>query len=946
MKYHKLLQLIFVVIGIPLGVTLAKYAFATTDGTEQNCQASVQQPSSTPSRLDITNHVDCSGTLFSQPSAGIQTDQIPSPSQTQNQNDEQNVDQIDGQNENQNQQNQDLNTENMSSSHILHTNEYYINPVNAANILGWIPTKNNVCRGYFGQPAMLSSYPHPLAMSELPSQISSSGPTLFSRTGPSVLLNDVIYSQPGRIATADKAIIYRNSETGRLELIHLSGNVRLLENGMSVAGPYGNLNLASGTANFGPAAYHIMESPNQFHHFTQTYNGWGQTHGMHRHPDGMIDLYHTTYTTCAPESHPPWQIFASHVRLDHDNAVGHAYNAVLKFKGVPVFYLPYYTFPLNSDRKSGFLTPTPAYSTNNGFGLRWPYYWNLAPNYDMLITPRLMSKRGLQVNDLIRYLTHRSYTELYGSFIPHDFAFASFRQDTLDNPPDTGHVNPTPFLNELESDSANRGFVSLLNDTHFSDNWTAHLVSNYVTDPYYFRDFGNVYGNALNDQLLNQADIGYGGNHWNLYTMIQGFQTLHLIDDAASSVRNQYTRLPEVDLNGNYPNFLAGLVAQLSAQSVNFVYHSDFNPVTDTMPIGERLHVMPSLSRPFNWTAGYITPQISLDSTSYEAQDAITGDETSRESVEASRNLPVANIDSGLYFQREWAHLGLNGYEQTLEPRLMYLYVPYQNQDQYPVFDTQILNFSYDQIFSLNRFSSFDRLENANQVSMGVTSRFLNSATTMPKLQVDFGTIYYISPPKVCLNSANCEATYNVIPSDADWSPIVSDISYNFLPGWTSSAGYAWNPETNSTDNGYLDLSFHKDPLHIIRFGYQFYATNGNSTDAYGLSNNTNNVYTGAGWPITEKLSALGYVFYNFSKERADQYYAGLQYDTCCWAIRTVMQRDWTGNSQNADGSIDNQYDTLYTVQLELKSLGNVGSGSSKTLINNTLPGFFNPFVN
>ena len=821
------------------------------------------------------------------------------------------------------------------------------NQADIGKLLGWVPNKTNLCRGSFQQPITLEENKNPPPLETLPSQISAAGPTLFTRDGPSILTKNVVYSQPGRLATADRAVIYRDPNTGKLQLIHLSGNVHLLEYGILIIGPKGDLDLATGELNFGPnIAYHILESPERFH-FQHSYDGWGQASTIERHPNGIIDLYHATYTTCAPETHPDWQLVSKHVQLDHDHAVGHAYNSFLKFKGIPVFYLPWYSFPLNSDRKSGFLLPNFDYSSSGGFGIRQPYYWNIAPNFDMLVSPRIMSKRGVQLNDLIRYLNHQSYTEFYASFIPDDQAFENFKEDTLTNPPNTGFVNPQPYLDELQGDSDNRGYFSINNVTHFNPDWTAHVIGNYVTDAYYFRDFGDVYGNANDDQLLNQGDIEYSGNNWELYGMLQGFQTLHLITNAGEDVQSQYMRLPEFDFNANYPIF-EGLDAGLSGQSVNFVYSSDFIPDTTSMPVGERVHLMPSLSRSFNWVAGYLTPQIALDSTTYDAEDAIIWPETTRTDVDASRNLPVADIDSGLYFQRNW-HLGTTGFTQTLEPRLFYLYVPYQNQDQYPVFDTQLLAFSYDQLFSLNRFSGVDRLENANQVSMGLTSRFLNSYSSWQKIKMDLGAIYYFTPPKVCLNSLNCQnSTYNVVPKDADWSPIVTDLTYYPLPGWSLTNSYAYNPEIGRTDNDQSSINYSYDDLHILRAGYQYIRSTSTSTDQYGFSNNTKDVFSGVGWGLTEKLSALSYVFYNFSKERFDQYYAGLQYDTCCWALRTLVQRNWTGNTPNNNsdpsGGVTNQFDTVYTVQLELKSLGSFGTGSGKTLVERTIGGFSSPF--
>ncbi len=664
-----------------------------------------------------------------------------------------------------------------------------------ATLLQWVsdPYADNLCHGYYYEPQALGTKP-PGSIFNLPTQITAKGPSTYSEHGESILTKDVEFTQPGRIAKADKAIIYRG-EDGRISYIDLKGHMELREPGKLLVGPGGTIHLNQNTVESGPIAYHVYEDPTQFKHFQRAYDAWGTADKSYRDSAGIIRLWHASYTTCAPTSPIPWQVKAERIILDRKRGFGTAYNVTLNFFGAPFFYSPIYTFPIDNRRKTGFLTPDLGYSSTNGWQISLPFYLNLAPNYDLTLTPKYIQERNFQFNSLFRYLiSPENEGNIYLSFLPADSWFGQYRDNTLKNPPvGISPTNLRAYLNDLNGDRELRGFFHSDQSFKFNENWTAHFNLNYVTDDYYFRDFGNTYGDIVANQLLNQVDTEYQGKHWNFIALFQGYQSLNRIDQALTNPAiTQYMRLPEIDFGGEYANLAGGTNFQLSGQSVNFVYQSEYTHYL-TNANRRTAAFAPTFSRPFVGSAGYFIPQLALDSTSYVAEQAVPDEIGSRPAFNASRNLPIFDIDSGFYLDRHM-QLGDHPYLQTVKPRFFYLYVLYLNQNKYPNFDTQLLPFSFAKLFDINRFTSYDRLENANQISIGLTSRLLDENNFSQKFKLETGFGYYFQSPKVCLDPNNCqESTFSHISPDSHVTPIVGQITYYPREHWSTTASYAWD---------------------------------------------------------------------------------------------------------------------------------------------------------
>lgn len=784
-----------------------------------------------------------------------------------------------------------------------------------ANALGWVKTDDpsNLCKGYFTEPVVLNENPRPGAPDTLPTTITASGASKFIANGESIIEGNVVLTQPGRVVKADKAYVYRNGETGHITVVELFQHVSLEEHGKRILGSHALLNLEDNTWLIDDVLYHIYRVQKK----SGDINSWGEARLVKQEASGLLDLEEASFSNASPVN-PAWKIKARKLVLNREEGWGKAYHATLKFFKTPVFYFPYYSFPIDNRRKTGVLQPTMGYSKENGADFSLPVYFNLAPNYDWMLTPRLMTERGVQFNNLFRYLTPKTDGSIYLSYLPNDQGFQSFKNEVLGLYPDNSTYQT--YLNQLNDDSNNRGFISMKQTTVFNEEWKSNLNINYVTDAYYFQDFGssggfgsNGAGNVLSNQLLNQYDIKYTGEHWVFTSLVQAYETLHPINQPTNN--DQYRRLPEFDLNGNYPELWKGLGVSLESQAVNFGYQSDFTP---DQPIGQRAHVRPGINLPINWAAAYVIPEVQWDTTAYAVQQAAASQANT-----TVRNIPMVNIDSGIYLDRQfkWAS---HQYTQTFEPEFFYLYVPFQNQNQIPVFDTQLQPFTINQLFATNAFTGFDRIQNANQVSLGLSSRFLDRETGEQKLSASMGVINYFQRPQVCLTSS-------CTPTSENFSPIVGQLSYNPSSHWTATVNMAWDPNIKQTNNSSLGLNYNAGQNRTATLNYQFVR------GTPGVAN-SDQVQTGGSWPLAYHWSTLAYLNYNLTQHYAQNVYAGLEYDSCGWALRLISSRNFTGTLPTG-----NQYDTVYYVQLQLTGLGSLGTHKSQGLLS-TLPGYQNTF--
>ncbi|MGP1609469.1 MAG: LPS-assembly protein LptD, partial [Burkholderiales bacterium] len=411
----------------------------------------------------------------------------------------------------------------------------------------------------------------------------------------------------------------------------------------------------------------------------------------------QIRLKSSTYTTCQP-GNDDWYARTSELKLDYDREVAEGTNGTVYFLGVPILYTPWLSFSLNNERKSGFLSPTFGSTSKSGLELTLPYYWNIAPDMDATISPRVLSKRGIQLNTELRYLA------------------SSYR----------GEAHVELLQNDKGHNGEDRYGLSLVHTQSFANGLSAAINYNRVSDNNYFTDLSSRVANTSQTQLLQQGVLGYGTEWWNVTANAQSYQTLQ--PDPKNRVGAPYRMLPQITLNARQPDLYRTDTSFLG-QYTSFV-HPD-----STMDEGQRTVLYPQVALPYITPGWYVTPKLGIHASQYSLTRRAPGS-VGPESI--SRTLPVFSVDSGMTFERP-SNWFSRDYTQTLEPRLFYVNVPYRDQSKIPIFDSGLAQFNFAQIFSENQFAGQDRISDANQLTAAVTSRLIDPASGNEIMRAMFG---------------------------------------------------------------------------------------------------------------------------------------------------------------------------------------------------------------
>lgn len=780
-----------------------------------------------------------------------------------------------------------------------------------AQCLSWAddPTLST-CRGAYTPITVTPWSDNPEAI-----QIKADDVSLYAQ-GRSQLSGHVQVQQQQRIISAETAYVYRDANTNQVTKVELLGEVRFIEPGRLMVARKATLNPQDQSGTVEDVLYRF--TTNRMH---ATLPSWGRARLIERFANKNYELHQATYTTCLPHQES-WHIEAQDIKLNPTTGDGIAKNATLKVGQVPVFYSPYLTFPFTNARKSGFLMPLAGYTNVGGFDAALPYYWNMAPNYDAVITPHLYTRRGMMMGESFRYLTTNSTGSITAQVLPKDHAFGEFLED---------HRQQFPQLDDV---STNRWSVLMHDSTKLMQNLSLNVDFQQVSDDYYLQDFSTNLGILTQNQLLRQGDVTYFTDHWLMRGMLQSYQTLHPINQAP--IADAYQRLPQLAATGNYYDLPMGFNTNIITQ---FDYFKWPNSITN-VPQGPRYHLNPILSWPHLASWGYSTPSVEFVENYYDVNYGIP----TMPGQTFNRTIPRYSLDNGLFFERSFYAFD-TPYTQTLEPRLFFLYVPYHGQSQIPVFDSGYMIFNTDQLFRTNRFSGFDRIADANQMSYAVTTRWLSETTGLEKASLTVGQISYFDNRRVqlCYNPVgpcvDSPLTLGYLSPVASTSPIASHGAYRFNAFWSVTGDYVWDTFTQATNNGNLNLHYQSPDNQLLTLGYT-YLVNGNLLPAANGRPENNALHQGTiavAAPITDRWSTLGAFSYNISKGYSMLELIGLQYENCCWATRLMGGRTFMDLNPN---NFKPQYNNNVYFQVLLKGLGSVANSNPSSVINTTFPGY------
>ncbi|TAK73370.1 MAG: LPS-assembly protein LptD [Gammaproteobacteria bacterium] len=819
-----------------------------------------------------------------------------------------------------------------------------------AKDLGWVKSDENHCGGYYLEPSF--AYPVQLENGGLIETTGQQG--FFSFHGTSVLEGKVTINRAGQQITANKAFLYRDPATGKINAIDLIGDVHLREPNTLIIGKEGHYNFQTNAKSLTDATYRttmllknkaaaptppVSQAATQKARKVTGLTAWGKAYQFSQTQPKVYDLTNVSYTTCPP-TNPIWHVQASHMVLNKNTGRGYATHARILIKNIPVFYTPYINFPIDNRRQTGFLWPRFGISNKQGPYFQAPFYWNMAPNYDMTITPNILTKRGIQLSDNFRYLTETSSGNIDLSVLPHDQFFSDFQTASKEQFSDSTDPTTQSELNRLLSATSTRTSFFWRDNSQYNDHWSSHVDFNYASDDYYLQDFGSGLNESTQNQLLQQGDLYYKSDHWNFTGRVQGYQTLNPITENGTAVATQYRRLPELVLSGDYPDQAYGLEYFID----NDITHFDIlkTPGATTIPpIGNRINVQPGFNLPLYWPYFYMNPRFQVALTDYNLQQVSDTDTP----ASIHRAVPIFDVATGLSLYRNINLFG-QGFQQTLEPQIYYTYIPYRDQSDIPIFDTNVTTLTYDQLFNYNRFSGLDRIGDANQISAGLTTRLIDRETGLEKVRAAIGEIVYFADRRVTLcNSASECSDYPGNPVNSQrLSPASGTLDYHVNPVWKVSGNAIWNPTTKQVDNSTIGLNYQPDPLRAINLGYGF-ARNGDPFSGVSTGNTSDNNLKltdfSFSWPLTRDISSVGRWSHDWNTNHFQDLIYGVQYDACCWAVRIVASRTFVGVDPSNNNTL--LYDSGFYIQFALKGLGNVGSGDPTSLLS-TIGGYNTQF--
>ncbi len=631
-------------------------------------------------------------------------------------------------------------------------------------------------------------------------------------------------------------------------------------------------------------------------------------------PQGILDLRGVRFTSC-PVADQSWELSARDLSLDTTRQFGTGRGAVVDFQGVPILYLPWFSFPLSNERKSGFLFPSAGNNSVNGFELQVPYYWNAAPNADLTFSPMIYTERGVDLAGETRFLTDDQSGELQWHFLPDDQRFGSEQQALVAEAQEAD-------LPVSSIGSSDRSFVTFHDVANLPNDLRVQVDAANVSDPLYFQDFGTGPESTSTAFLQRLAEITYRDENWNLGAAAQQYQPvsveLPVPTEYLPDEYRPYARAPWLWADGDYTWGPAELLHYgVDSELVDFI-RSGLS--------GWRLDLMPHVGLDYEDPGYFLRSTFDWKYTQYELGDTLPSEDRA-----PSRSLPITSFDTGLKLERPWE----DDRTLTLEPRLLYLYVPYRDQDDLPLFDTALPDLNSVELFRDNRYVGDDRISDADQVTLGLTSRLLASDTGQQFLSATLGQAYYLQTPRV-------ELPGETLDGRAD-SDLVGEFVLSAYKNWNVDANLEWNPSASQEERTFLQLQFKPADESVINVAYRYQrdvvlpsalAPPGevptalppaaNYPASFTESQSLNQSEVSTAWPIWGGFHLLGRWVYDLNSHEGIDRLAGFEYRACCWRVRLLYRRYLI----NGTG----QQDTAFMFQIQLSGLAGVGPATDAFL--------------
>ena len=622
--------------------------------------------------------------------------------------------------------------------------------------------------------------------------------------------------------------------------LHLEGDVRYEDSGTQILSQSAEFAYQTGRIRFEGAEFSLGNN-----------NSRGAADAIEINQNGKLILDNVEYTSCPPGSED-WLMQGSSIELDTHTGVGTAKGMKLRFKGVPILYAPYLSFPIGDARKSGVLTPEIGSSGRSGTEIRVPWYWNIAPNYDATIMPRLLTSRGTQLAAEFRYITDSNRGTIAADILPDDDMTNSARHQ-----------------------------VWVEHETMFRNGWRNQIEFREVSDSQYYEDLGGSLSSSSITHLNRNLRLDYQSRNFSILGQVQDYQT---IDDAILPDQEPYQRLPQVLLRGGW-NVPMGLRFGVVGEVVNFD--------RDVGVTGWRFNVAPKLELPITQPGWFITPAIEFDYTQYDLKDTSAGRVT-----DPSRSVPISSLDVGMILERS---MKTSNRIQTIEPRFLYVNIPFRDQDQLPVFDTITPDINLVQLYRKNRYIGIDRIGDTEQLSAGVTTRVLDISTGRELMSATIGQTRYFDDRMVTLPG--------LATATSETSDYIAQLRFSLFKNVNFDIGHQWGTDTTKSE---ARLQYRPANNKILNLAYRFRRDSLEQGDVSWS------------WPLSSHWNFVGRYNFSFRDDEVLEQFFGLEYESCCWGLRLVSRR----HISTRDGTRDSSFG----LQLVLKGMTNVGTAADKLL--------------
>ena len=695
---------------------------------------------------------------------------------------------------------------------------------------------------------------------------------------------------------ADEVQLHQKQPEGAVEpvrTVDALGNVHYDDNQVILKGPKAWSNLNTKDTNVWEGDYQMVGR-----------QGRGKADLMKQRGENRYTILENgSFTSCLPGSNT-WSVVGSEVIHDREEQVAEIWNARFKLGPVPVFYSPYLQLPVGDKRRSGFLIPNAKYSTTNYFEFYLPYYWNIAPNMDATITPHYIHKRGnIMWENEFRYLTQAGAGLMELDYLPSDKVFQ-------DEHPTEGDKHRWLFYWQ------HAGVMDQV--------WRFNVDYTKVSDSSYFNDFSSKYGSSTDGYATQKFSVGYAVQNFDATVSTKQFQ---VFSDQSTPT---YGAEPQLDVNW-YQNNVGPFDTRVYAQAVHFV-----NTDSD-MPEATRVHLEPTINLPWSNDWASLNTEAKLMATHYQQKNVDNYNTTNNAHLEESvnRTLPQFKMDGKLIFERDMGLLA-DGYTQTLEPRMQYLYVPYRDQSNIQNYDSSLLQSDYSGLFRDRTYGGLDRIASANQLTTGVTTRVYDDAA-VERFNVSVGQIYYFTESRTGDDNINWEKDNKT--GSLVWA---GDTYWRMTDRWGLRGGLQYDTRLDNIATSSAAVEYRRDEDRMVQLTYRYaspeyiQATLPNYATSEQYKDGISQVGGAASWPIADRWSIVGAYYFDTNANKPADQMVGLQYNSCCYALRVGYERKLNGwDTQNNQS----KYDNVIGFNVELRGLSsNYGLGTQQMLRSNILP--------